>query len=90
MDPLRNFILPEPASERSLARIGLYILIAIISTAIICPLEVISTRLSIQRNHDRSGFGAVSQQEESEMDNVPYAAADEDVIGLVLSIFRRS
>lgn len=79
MDPIHNLLLP--ATERSLARIALYIPLAIISTAVICPLEVISTRLSIQRNHDTAGFTAVSQQEEAEMENVPYAAADEDVIG---------
>ena len=88
MDPIRSLIMPTSASDGSdeavtisLTRLGLYVPFAIISTAIVCPLEVISTRLSIQRNHDTAGFTAVSQEEESEVNNVAYAAADEDVIG---------
>lgn len=86
MDPLRLLIIPASQSDDgivqiSLARLAFYIPLAIFSTAIVCPLEVISTRLSIQRNHDTSGFTAVAQEPEPEMDNVPYAAADEDVIG---------
>lgn len=87
MDPLRLVILPRASSEDAspfqnitFIRFSFYILLAVISTAIICPLEVISTRLSIQRNHDSSGFSTVSQEEE--VNEVVYSASDEDVIGL--------
>ena len=86
MDPVRVLISPsksdgsDDASHLTLARIcGLFVL-AFVSTIIICPLEVMSTRLSIQRNHDTSGFTPVSQ-EEAPVEDAAYAAADEDVIG---------
>ena len=87
MDPLRLVILPRTSEDSiisqniSFIRRSLYIILTIISTAVICPLEVISTRLSIQRNHASSGFAAVSQEEET--NEVVYAASEEDVIGYV-------
>ena len=91
MDPLRLVILPRASSEDAspfqnitFIRFSFYILLAVISTAIICPLEVISTRLSIQRNHDSPGFSTVSQEEE--VNEVVYSASDEDVIGYVTTL----
>ncbi|EJD02710.1 uncharacterized protein FOMMEDRAFT_122738 [Fomitiporia mediterranea MF3/22] len=80
MDPLRLVILPS-GSKLSIVRVSVYLGLAFVSTAIICPLEVMSTRLSIQRNHATSGFAPVAQ-EDTEANDVVYAGAEEDVIGL--------
>ncbi|KAH8118983.1 hypothetical protein DFH11DRAFT_412876 [Phellopilus nigrolimitatus] len=90
MDPLRLTIFPPtpPSDEAklfgqlSIARLSLYLALAVISTAILCPLEVVSTRLSIQRNHVTPGFSAVAQDEDADINDVVYSASDEDVIGL--------
>ncbi|KAL5485429.1 hypothetical protein ACEPAI_8071 [Sanghuangporus weigelae] len=81
MDPLRLLLLPTDA-KLLLARLSAYLGLAFVSTIIICPLEVISTRLSIQRNHATSSFTPVAQEEESVMTDAVYSAAEEDVIGL--------
>ena len=48
-----------------------------------CPLEVISTRLSLQRNNLSQGYTSEAQEEDV-YDNAEYAAAEEDVIGYVI------
>jgi len=67
-------------------RLGSYFLIVALSTVVLCPLEVIVTRLSLQRNHAPSGgFTAVPQEDlrSIPVDGEPeFAGADEDVIGL--------
>jgi len=61
-------------------RFGIYAVIVMFSTVILTPLEVMTTRLSIQRNHATSGFEAVPAEElEEDMD---FAGNEEDVIGL--------
>ena len=80
MDPLRTLLLPADA-KLSLMRLSAYLGVAFVSTIIICPLEVISTRLSIQRNHAASGFTPVAQEEDSVINEAIYSAAEEDVIG---------
>jgi len=46
-------------------------------------LEVIATRLAIQRNHASSEYNSVSQEVEDDgEDTVEYSGTDEDVIGL--------
>ena len=87
MDPLRQWIFPKTISETdnvstliTLPRFGFYLVLVAISTAVICPLEVISTRLSIQRNH-APGSRAADLEEEANMGDVVYSASDEDVIG---------
>ncbi|KAI5121563.1 hypothetical protein M0805_000744 [Coniferiporia weirii] len=89
MDPLRLAILPpaspteaNPFTRHSVARLSLYLGLAFISMIIIAPIEVVSTRLSIQRNHDYSAFSAVGQDEDANVNDVVYSASDEDVIGL--------
>ncbi|THH07227.1 hypothetical protein EW145_g3524 [Phellinidium pouzarii] len=90
MDPLRMMILPaasdedqaKPFANISVARLSIYLGLVFISLIIICPLEVISTRLSIQRNHAHSGFSIVGQDEVTDVNDVVYSASDEDVIGL--------
>lgn len=88
MDPLRQWIFPKSISEETgnvttlitLPRFAFYLVLVILSTAVICPLEVISTRLSIQRNH-APGSRAADLEEEANMGDVVYSASDEDVIG---------
>ena len=48
-----------------------------------CPLEVISTRLSLQRNNLSQGYTSEAQEVDV-YDNAEYAAAEEDVIGYVI------
>lgn len=90
MHPLRVLILPSAIDEEqgsarqpfSIARLSLYLGLAFVSTLIICPLEVISTRLSLQRNHSSFGYSSAAQDEDVEIhDSAVYAAAEEDVIG---------
>lgn len=86
---LRHFLLPGyrpgadlPESFTPL-RFGLYFIVVIISTAILCPLEVIATKLAIQRNHASAEFNSVHQEEEGDTEETAeYAGAEEDVIGL--------
>lgn len=52
------------------------------STIVLCPLEVIATRLAVQRNHASAEYNSVSQEEEEDVDDVAdYYGAEEDVIG---------
>lgn len=70
--------LPE---DITFLRVTTYMIIATLSTAILCPLEVIATRLSLQRNHPATiPYQAVSEQEAAEPEEM-YAGI-EDVIGL--------
>ncbi|KAA1473905.1 mitochondrial carrier [Dentipellis sp. KUC8613] len=87
---LRHLLLPSlsgPDQPRpqdvSTTRLIIYFIVVLISTAILCPLEVISTRLSVQRNHASPGFNSVSQEEEGDSEETAeYSGAEEDVIGL--------
>jgi hypothetical protein len=69
---------PQDLSFRSLV---IYLAIALISTAILCPLEVISTRLAVQRNHESTEFNSVAQEEVGDAEDLPEYSPDEDVIG---------
>jgi hypothetical protein len=56
--------------------------LCLFSTAILTPLEVISTRLAIQRNHAAPEFNSVVQEVEGEgEEHAEYSGAEEDVIG---------
>ena len=91
---LRSLLLPsvdaissgnaEPGSglppDFTVLRIGTYIFIAGLSTVVLCPLEVIATRLSLQRNHPTSATFETVPQDEAEPE-LQYAGS-EDVIGL--------
>ena len=88
---LRHFLLPSYRPGTDLPegftplRFGLYFIVVIVSTAILCPLEVIATKLAIQRNHASAEFNSVLQEEEGDAEEVAeYAGAEEDVIGYVL------
>lgn len=62
-------------------RLGLYMFfVGLGAVAVLTPLEVISTRLSVQRNNSQSGgFGAVPEEE---LPDLEYAGREEDVIAL--------
>ncbi|KAI0058094.1 mitochondrial carrier [Artomyces pyxidatus] len=87
---LRHLLLPSlsgsdvPDKEDiSATKLIIYFIIALVSTVILCPLEVIATKLAVQRNHASSDFNSVAQEEEGDAEDVvEYAGADEDVIGL--------
>jgi hypothetical protein len=65
-------------------RLTVFFGLVVCSTAILTPLEVIATRLAIQRNHAASGFNSVSQEVEGDAEETAeYAGAEEDVIGFV-------
>ena len=69
---------PRDLSPRSLI---IYLAISLFSTAILCPLEVISTRLAVQRNHESAGFNSAAQEEVGDAEDLPEYSPDEDVIG---------
>jgi len=76
---------PKWPSDFTGLRFSLYFIILLISTPILCALEVITTRLSLQRNSAGAGFTAVSQDENAmgvADDDVEFAGLEEDVIGL--------
>jgi hypothetical protein len=83
---LRHLLLPSlsqrddsrPLSARSLI---VYLATSLFSTGILCPLEVISTRLAVQRNHESAEFNSVAQEETGDAEDLPEYSPDEDVIG---------
>ncbi|KAG6832597.1 hypothetical protein H0H92_014433 [Tricholoma furcatifolium] len=90
LGPLRRLLVPElsPKSEQGLAdistvKLSIYLVIVGLSTAVLTPLEVIATRLAIQRNHASSEYNSVSQEVEGDAEETPeFSGAEEDVIGL--------
>lgn len=87
---LRRLLLPAlskpgvPAPEDyPLVRLGPFTVLVLLSTIILTPLEVIATRLAIQRNHAAPEFNSVSQEEDGDAEEAAeFAGAEEDVIGL--------
>ena len=69
---------PQDLSTRSLI---VYLATSLFSTAILCPLEVISTRLAVQRNHESAEFNSVAQEEAGDAEDLPEYSPAEDVIG---------
>ncbi|KAL0072434.1 hypothetical protein AAF712_000197 [Marasmius tenuissimus] len=87
LGPLRRLLLPSKDAdffiEVSYFRLGIYLIILALATAIIAPLEVILTRLAIQRNHSSSEYNSVSQEIVGDTEETnEFAGTDEDVIGL--------
>lgn len=91
---LKALLLPSPDEfsdklfiDASPIAIGVMIAIGLLSTSILCPLEVIASKLAIQRNHAAPEYNSVSQEVEEDdvaaEEYVEYAGADEDVIGYV-------
>jgi len=91
LNPLRRLLFPSMvkwdgapdfSKDFTVLRLSLYFIIVLVSTAVMNPLEVISTRLSIQRNHGPSGYDLADQHDELPGADLEYAAVEEDVIGL--------
>src|SRR5579871_5465042 len=80
---IRHLLLPRSRFEdASFANKVIYVVVVLASTVVLTPLEVISLRLMIQRNHAAPEFNSVAQEEEGDAEEVTeYAGADEDVIG---------
>ncbi|KAJ7178483.1 hypothetical protein C8R43DRAFT_460756 [Mycena crocata] len=88
LGPLHRLLVPMPTGtvaypEISPVKLSIYFVVVIVSTGILAPLEVIATRLAIQRNHASSEYNSVSQEVDGEAEEVAeFAGAEEDVIGL--------
>ncbi|CDO74453.1 hypothetical protein BN946_scf184979.g8 [Trametes cinnabarina] len=67
-------------------KFGIYLGIEILSVAFTCPLEVMSTKLAIQRNHATTEYNSVEQEVEDDAveahEYAEYSNQEEDVIGL--------
>jgi hypothetical protein len=88
LGPLRRLLLPELSqpgfnpSTVSSVKLIIYFIILCLSVAALAPLEVIATRLAIQRNHASAQYNSVSQEIDGDgEETAEYAGADEDVIG---------
>ena len=84
----RRLILPDlpetgipKAKDFTPLRLTMFLLLLILSTAILTPLEVISTRLAIQRNHRSAEYNSVSQEEEGDAEPCADYGGAEEVIG---------
>ncbi|PBK81942.1 mitochondrial carrier [Armillaria gallica] len=89
LGPLRRLLLPPlPESSSSLpdvspVRLAIYLVVVLVATALLTPLEVMATRLAIQRNHASSEYNSVSQEVEGDAEDVEeFSGVEEDVIGL--------
>lgn len=71
----------SPLQDLSPRSLIVYLAISLFSTAILCPLEVISTRLAVQRNHESAESNSVVQEEVGDADDLPEYSPAEDVIG---------
>ena len=88
LGPVRRALLPELSQlgfnrpKVSLIKLSIYFIIFSLSVVVLAPLEVIATRLAIQRNHASAQYNSVSQEIDGDGDEtVEYAGTDEDVIG---------
>ncbi|KAF8630625.1 hypothetical protein AX15_002777 [Amanita polypyramis BW_CC] len=88
LGPLRRLLLPaltNPAvsvSEISMLNVAIYTVVITLSTLALAPLEVIATRLAIQRNHASAEYNSVSQEIEGDAEDALEYGGEEDVIGL--------
>jgi hypothetical protein len=85
--PSSNKPTDMPWAGASPIALGVMAALGLLSTGVLCPLEVIASKLAIQRNHAAPEYNSVSQEAEDDDVNaeeyVEYAGADEDVIGYV-------
>ena len=59
-------------------RLTMYLMVVLLSTAILTPLEVIGTRLAIQGNHAFAAYDSVAQEKKDKDEK--YAGVEEDVV----------
>lgn len=66
-------------------KIGIMLAVGLLSTFVLCPLEVIASKLAIQRNHAAPEYNSVAQEVEEDAivgeEYAEYSGAEEDVIG---------
>jgi len=63
-------------------KVAVYFMFIVLAVGILCPLEVIGCRLSVQRNHASAEYNSVSQEVDGDAEETTeYAGAEEDVIG---------
>ncbi|OJT06349.1 hypothetical protein TRAPUB_2811 [Trametes pubescens] len=83
---LRSFRLLLLSSTFSPFKFGIYLGVEMLSVIITCPLEVMATKLAIQRNHASAEYNSVEQEVEDDAIDAPeyaeYSNQEEDVIGL--------
>ncbi|RXW25622.1 hypothetical protein EST38_g265 [Candolleomyces aberdarensis] len=87
LGPLRRLLLPSLRDtsgfkELSVVKVAIYTIVAIACTAILTPLEVITTRLVIQRNHASAEYNSVQQEVEGDSETQEEYGNEEEVIGL--------
>jgi len=87
LTPIRRLLLPsirDPATgyqDISGVKLAIYTVVAVATTAILTPLEVITTRLVIQRNHASAEYNSVHQEVDGDAEQVEEYGTDEEVIG---------
>jgi hypothetical protein len=64
-------------------RLTIFFVLLVVSTVVLTPLEVIATRLAIQRNHSTAEFNSVLQEEEGDGEECADYGGAEEVIGYV-------
>ncbi|KAL1727363.1 mitochondrial carrier domain-containing protein [Schizophyllum commune] len=85
LGPLQRWLVPNTpglGEDFSPVKFGIYCVVVLLSTGVLAPLEVISTRLAIQRNHASAEYNSVAQEAEGDAEEVDLAGVEEDVIGL--------
>ncbi|KAH9858820.1 mitochondrial carrier [Lenzites betulinus] len=83
---LRTFRLLLVVNNFTPFKFGIYLGVEMLSVIITCPLEVMATKLAIQRNHASSEYNSVEQEVEDDAvdahEYAEYSNQEEDVIGL--------
>jgi hypothetical protein len=94
LSPFHRLLLPAVVNpdldptDISLWKAAIYFVIVALATIVLAPLEVMATRLAIQRNHALSEYNSVSQEAEGDGEEaVEFSGTDEDVIGYVCISF---
>ena len=59
-------------------RLTMYLMVVLLSAAILTPLEVVGTRLAIQGNHPSAAYNSVAQEKKDKDEK--YAGTEEDVV----------
>ncbi|KIM40084.1 hypothetical protein M413DRAFT_446240 [Hebeloma cylindrosporum] len=87
LGPLRRWLLPDlsgstPPVNISYVKLVTYLVILCATVGALTPLEVIATRLAIQRNHASAQYNSVSQEVDGDAEETAEYSGTEDVIGL--------
>ncbi|KAG6827887.1 hypothetical protein H0H92_010096 [Tricholoma furcatifolium] len=86
--PLQRFIIPHVPKTREeidvhfFLRSIVFTLLIILVTSLLVPLEIIATRLAIQRNHDSQPQVNLGEENVATTPEVPVYSSEEEVIGL--------